>query len=517
MVNRCLLICAMAFLVGCATLPKDFSATPSTAISQDENTALKSALQPSLNTHSGLSGFYLLDEAKDAFLSRIAMADAAEKTIDAQYFIWAGDAAGIILMDRLIKAADRGVRVRILLDDVTSHGKDMGLGALNKHPLIEIRVFNPLGHRYTGNVSRSLSMAFHVGRMTRRMHNKLFAADNQVAIVGGRNIADDYFGLSKKSNFRDMDLMAVGPMVREASAKFDEFWNCSWSVPMEVLGVKPPTQKQYDKMMGRIQKYFAAEFKKFPYPLDFSREAVMSELKKKRSQFVWAKAEVVGDPPGKSWAPSEPGKTRSTVAARVTEVAQESKSDILLCSPYLIMSPGAIEKIGEFKKDGVRVRILTNSMMSTDALPVVAHYKGLREKLIEAGVDLYEMRPDAENSSRHSAFTQARHSLHAKVAVFDRQDVFVGTYNIDPRSENLNTEVGLLVHSPTLSEQVAQSLEDDLGPKNSWTLELTPQKELLWKGEKDGKEIVFKKDPYAGFWKRFWAGFLSILPIKEQL
>jgi putative cardiolipin synthase len=507
----------LVWLAGCATLPKDFSAERSTAIRQDENTSLKSALLPSLNAHTGLSGFFLLDKAEDAFLSRVALADTAEKTIDAQYFIWAGDAAGLILMDRLIKAADRGVRVRILLDDVTSHGKDIGLGVLNKHPLIQIRVFNPLGHRFTGNVSRSISMAFHIGRMTRRMHNKLFAADNQVAIVGGRNIADDYFGLSKKSNFRDMDLMAVGPAVGEASAKFDEFWNCSWSVPMEVLGVKPPTQKQYDKITKRIQKYFAAEFKKFPYALDFSREAVLKQLDKIRSRFVWAQAEVVGDPPGKSWEPSEGWKTRSTVAARVSKVGEESKNEILLCSPYLIISPDSVAHLGGKVKSGVRVRILTNSMMSTDALPVVAHYKGLRESLLSEGVDLYEVRPDAENSPRHSAFNEARHSLHAKVAVFDRKDVFVGTYNIDPRSENLNTEVGLLVHSPELSEQVAQSLEDDLRPVNSWTLGINTKKDLLWKGEKDGKDITFKKDPYAGFWTRFFAGFLSILPIKGQL
>lgn len=505
------------WLAGCAGLPKNFTAERSRAIRQDEVTVLKSTLQPSLNAHPGLSGFFLLDKAQDAFLARLALADTAEKTIDAQYFIWGGDAAGIILMDRLIKAADRGVRVRILLDDVTSHGKDMGLGALNKHPLIQIRVFNPLGHRFTGNVSRSISMALHIGRMTRRMHNKLFAVDNQAAIVGGRNIADDYFGLHGKSNFRDMDLLAVGPAVGEASGKFDEFWNSSWSVPMEVLGVKAPTQKQYDKMLGRIKKYFTTEFKKFPYPLDFSHEAVLRELDTLRSQFVWAKAEVVGDTPGKSWEPEEAGKTRSAVAARVSEIGGASKNEVLLCSPYLILSTGAVRGMGELVRAGVRVRILTNSMMSTDALPVVAHYKGMREKLIGQGVELYEIRPDAENSPRHSAFPKARHSLHAKVAVFDRKDVFVGTYNIDPRSENLNTEVGLLVHSPELSEQVAQSLEDDLRPVNSWALEFTPTKDLVWKGEKDGKKIEFKKDPYAGFWTRFFAGFLSILPIKEQL
>lgn len=502
---------------GCATLPKNFSATPSTAISQDEQTTLKATLTPALNAHPKLSGFYLLDKAEDGFVSRIALADVAEKSIDAQYFIWAGDAAGIILMDRIYKAALRGVRVRILMDDITSQGKDMSLGALNNHPNVQIRVFNPLGHRFAGTISRSIAMAVHVGRMTRRMHNKIFVVDNQVAVVGGRNIGDDYFGLSKKSNFRDMDVMAAGPVAMDVSAKFDEFWNSQWSIPLEVLKVKAPSKKKVEKKLARFEKEFQKKLKVFPYPLDFKREAVLKELENLHSQFVWGTAEVVGDHPDKSYEQAKPGETKSAVAARLEIVAAACKKDVLTISPYLILSPIAIKNAGELAHRGPHVRILTNSMMSTDALPVVAKYKGSREELLKGGVELFEIRPDAKNSPRQSAYSEARHSLHAKVSVFDRKDVFVGSFNLDPRSENLNTEVGLLVHSPELSDQVASTVEDDLRPVNSWKLELTTKEKILWKGEKDGKDIQFKKDPYSTWWTRFKVGFLSILPMKGQL
>ena len=510
------LVCSIA-LGGCATLPKNFVATPSNAISQDETTTLKSTLMPALKAHPGLSGFYLLDKAKEGFVARIALADTAEKSIDAQYFIWSGDTAGIILMNRLYKAAERGVRVRVLVDDITSQGKDMSLGALNSHPQMEIRVFNPLGYRYPGTVGRSIAMAFHVGRMTRRMHNKLFAVDNQIAIVGGRNIADDYFGLSKKSNFRDMDLMASGPVVADASAKFDEFWNSPWSIPLEALNVKAPPTKKVEKKIARFKKEFETILKGFPYPLDFTRDAVLKELETLRSRFVWGEAEVVGDHPGKSYDPAEPGATKSAVASRLGKIVNASSQDVLIVSPYLILSENAVKSAEGLVKGGRRVRIVTNSMMSTDALPVVAKYEGIRKKLILAGVDLYETRPDAENSPRHSAYAEARHSLHAKVSVFDRKDVFVGSYNIDPRSENLNTEIGLLVHSPELSDQVASSLEEDLRPVNSWKLGLGAKDKLHWKGESNGKEIEFSRDPYASFWTRFKVGFLSFLPISGQL
>jgi cardiolipin synthase C len=512
-----LLFIGFFILGGCGSLPEDFPATPSTAVSAEEATTLKSLLTPALNSHPRLSGFYLLDKAEDGFVSRIALADVAEKSIDAQYFIWNGDGAGIILMDRLFRAAKRGVRVRLLLDDITSHGKDMSLGALNSHPNIQIRVFNPLGHRFAGSVSRNIAMAFHIGRMTRRMHNKVFAIDNQVAIVGGRNIADDYFGLSKKSNFRDMDVMASGPVVVDVSSKFDEFWNSPWSIPLEALKVKAPSKKKIEKKLAHFEKEFKKELKVFPYPLDFSRDAVLTKLEALRAQFVWGEAEVVGDHPGKSYDPVKAGQSKSAVAARLIKVADACTKELLIISPYLILSPKTVKGAEKLAKSGCRVRILTNSMMSTDALPVVAKYEGLRESLIKGGVELYEIRPDAENSPRQSAYAEARHSLHAKVSIFDRKDVFVGSFNLDPRSENLNTEVGLLVHSPELSDQVASTIEDDLRPVNSWRVELGAKDKLLWKGEKDGKEIQFKKDPYSSLWTRFKVGFLSFLPISGQL
>jgi len=514
------LISGLFLILGsCATLPKNFDATPSYAVEPDNSTSLGQILSPSLKAHPGKSGFLLLDSAKAAFLTRIALTEMAEKSIDAQYFIWKGDTAGIILMDRLRQAADRGVRVRLLLDDITTHGRDLRFAVWNSHPSIEIRIFNPLGRRFSSRLFRNLSMAFHSGRMTHRMHNKIFAVDNLVAIVGGRNIADAYFGLDKKTNYRDMDLLSAGPVAVETSSLFDDYWNSSWSIPLEEVGIKAPSKKRLKKKYKRFEKAFKRELALFPYPLDFEKKTALARLEEIRSNFIWAEAEAVGDPPGKAWDPAPEGESPSRVVSRLREITQETTTEALIVSPYLILSQGDIKEMGNRVREGVRLKILTNSMMSTDALAVVAHYKGIRKDLIEEGIALFETRPDAANRDRYTARPdlKTRHSLHAKVTVLDRKVVFIGTYNIDPRSEHLNTEVGLLVHSPELGEQVARLIEEDLLPVNSWRLELTKRKKVLWIGEKEGKEIRFKSDPYAGFWKRFFAGFLSILPIKGQL
>jgi putative cardiolipin synthase len=502
----------------CATLPKDFSATPSHAIPPDTSTTLQKFIAPSSEAHPGRSGFLVLDAAPDAFLARLALADMAEKTLDAQYFIWNRDSAGIILMDRLYRAADRGVRVRLLLDDTTSGGKDWVLGALNAHPNIEIRLFNPLGRRFKTGVSRTISMGLHVGRMTNRMHNKTYIVDNQFVIVGGRNIADEYFGLNQKANFRDMDLLGGGPVAADVSTMFDGYWNSPWSIPLEAVGVKAPSPASVEKKSRKFKAVLEKMMKNFPIPLDFGKDDLIARLNDLRSHFVWASSEVVGDDPGKSFEPRAPGAAASPIVNRLTQVGAEAKKEILVVSPYFILDQTDYSPVGNRVRGGLTIKILTNSMASTDALPVVAMYKGQRPGLLAEGVHLYEYRDDAA-SQRHVADprNKARRGLHAKLTVFDRESVFVGTYNIDPRSQYLNTEVGLLVHSPELARQVADSVEKDLAPENSWRLSLDEKKKVLWVGETDGEEVRFSKDPHTRFWKRFLAGFFSFLPIKGQL
>lgn len=518
MTALCLVGFLAGFISGCATLPKDFAATPSHALPPGTPTTLQKFIAPSADAHPGQSGFLVLDAAPDAFFARLALADMAEKTLDAQYFIWNRDSAGIILMDRLYQAAERGVRVRLLLDDTTSGGKDWVLGALNAHPEIEIRLFNPLGRRFKSGVSRTISMGLHVGRMTNRMHNKTYIVDNQFVIVGGRNIADEYFGLNQKANFRDMDLLGGGPVAADVSNMFDAYWNSPWSIPLEAAGVKTPSPASVEKKRRKFKTALEKMKKDFPIPLDFNKDEVVARLNDLRSHFVWAPSEVVGDDPGKSFEVRAPDAAASAIVNRLTQVGAKAKKEILVVSPYFILDQTDYSPVGNRVRGGLTIKILTNSMASTDALPVVAMYKGQRPGLLAEGMHLYEYRDDAA-SQRHVADpkNKARRSLHAKLTVFDRESVFVGTYNIDPRSHYLNTEVGLLVHSPELARQVADAVEKDLAPENSWRLSLDEKKKVLWVGESDGEEVRFSKDPHTGFWKRFLAGFFALLPIKGQL
>ncbi|MCG3204618.1 MAG: Cardiolipin synthase C [Elusimicrobia bacterium] len=508
------------FFAGCATLPKDFNATPSTAPSREEKTTLREIFKPDSEAHPGQSGFVLLNTGRDAFLSRIALTETAERGIDAQYFIWNGDRCGTILMQRLVKAADRGVRVRLLLDDLTTHGKDLAMVALNQHPNIEIRLFNPLGRRYYLGLFRTMSLAFHAGRMTNRMHNKIFAVDNQIAILGGRNIGDEYFGLDKRSNFRDMDLLIIGKDVGDISSAFDGYWNSPWSIPYEVYKKKVLSDKSLKKKMEKLEKEFVQKEKNFPYPLDWSREAVLKILGDNRSAFVWGKSEVVCDPPDKAWKKAKRGESKSEVLNTLIDVGQAAKKDMLIISPYLIISDEAVKKFGQTVQRGVSVRILTNSLKSTDAVPVVAMYRTFRKDLMKQGPQLYEMRPDAGSRALYSLdpMMKKRMSLHAKAVVYDQETVFIGTFNIDPRSEYLNTEVGLLVYSPEFAKKVTEAIQFDLLPENSYRLRVTPKgKDVEWVCVEKGKEKIYSTDPHAGPWIRFEAWFLSLLPIKNQL
>jgi cardiolipin synthase C len=504
--------------LGCAALPKDFKATVSMAISQSAVTALGNLIQPEAAKHPGQSGFLILNIGRQAFGARLGLADTAERTIDCQYFIWNGDSSGMILMQRLLKAAERGVRVRLLLDDITSHGKDLGLAALNLHPNIEIRLFNPLGRRYYSGLFRTLSMTFHASRMTNRMHNKIFAVDNQVAIVGGRNIGDEYFGLNKRSNFRDLELLTMGPLVNDVSHAFDAYWNSPWSVPFEIYKTKLPSKKKQEKMFKQFQQNFVKLESEFPYPIDLEKERILEILSSLNKDVIWSKAEVVCDPPGKAWKKAERGTKTSEIANKLENLVKESKDNILIVSPYFIMSDENINRMGDVDKKGISMRVLTNSLRSTDAVPVVAMYRKTRKKLLKNGVQLYEIRPDAASRSEYIAApnSTARLGLHAKTVVFDRKKVFVGTFNIDPRSEYLNTEVGLLVDSAELSKRITSFIESDLKPQNSYKLRLNGSN-VEWVCEGENGQRIYASDPLASPWLRFKAWVLGLLPISGQL
>jgi len=512
-------------LAGCATIPKNFQQIPSTAFQYPERTELGQFFTSSIEQYPGKSGFLLLNKGGEAILARMGLVDMAERSIDMQYYIWEDDASGWLLLERAVRAAQRGVRVRILVDDFTLSGRDFKIAAaLNAHfPNMEFRLYNPFSRRYRVRILRAFELIGNISRLNHRMHNKIFAVDNQVAIVGGRNIGDNYFGTHHKINYRDFDLFMAGPIAADVSASFDTYWNSKWAVPLEAFREIKPSAKDFDRAKKRLRETTAKFEKAYPYRLDASRKDILKRLREIRDELIWAEAEVLYDHPDK-------GRTKeqqSSIVERLGKLAREVQHDLLIENPYFIPSELMLKRMGEIAGRGVNVRILTNSLASTDVTIVQAAYGKYRDTILNSGIQLYELRPDAESKKLHvaSPVLTSKLSLHAKVVVFDKEKVFVGTLNLDPRSIVLNTEVGILVHSPELARKITEDLEVDFQAQNSWRLELEHEPiwgedevetYMVWITEKNGKEKRYYREP-AGFWLKVKAAFLSLLPVEDQL
>ena len=519
------LILLILTFAGCSSIPKNFQQIPSTAFQYPERTELGKFFASSIKQNRGNSGFLLLNEGKRGILSRIALADMAEKTIDMQYYIWEDDASGLLLMERAMQAAQRGVRVRILVDDMTLSGRDFKMAAaLNAHfPNVEFRLYNPFSRRHRSRILRAFELIGNISRLNHRMHNKIFAVDNQVAIVGGRNIGDNYFGNHHKINYRDFDLFMAGPIAAEVSTSFDAYWNSKWAVPLEAFKETKPSPKDIDRGKKRLRKKTIEFEKAYPYRLDASRRDIVKRLREIQKELVWAKAEVLYHHPDKG----RTNEQQSSIVERLGKLARGVQHDLLIENPYFLPSELMLKRMGEIAGRGVNVRILTNSLASTDVTIVQAAYGKYRYTILNSGTQLYELRPDAESKKLHVAdpVLSSKLSLHAKVVVFDKEKVFVGTLNLDPRSIVLNTEVGILVHSPELASKIIKDLEVDFQAQNSWRLELEREaipntneveKYLVWITEKNGKEKRYYREP-AGFWRKVKAAFLSLLPVEDQL
>jgi len=512
-------------LAGCGTFPKNFQQIPSTAFQHPERTELGQFFASSIEQHPGKSGFWLLNKGKEAILGRMALVDMAERTIDMQYYIWEDDASGWLLMERAVRAARRGVRVRILVDDITLSGRDFKMSAaLNAHfPNMEFRLYNPFSRRYRVKILRAFEFIGNISRLNHRMHNKIFAVDNQVAIVGGRNIGDTYFGTGPKINYRDFDLFMAGPIAADVSASFDSYWNSKWAVPLEAFKEIRPSPKDFGRAEQRLRNNTPKLEKEYPYRLDISRQGILKRLREIRDELIWAEAEVLYDPPDKGrTTEQQPG-----VPERLAKLAREVQHDLLIESPYFIPSALMLKTMGEMAGRGVNLRVLTNSLASTDVTIVHAAYGKYRDTLLNSGVRLYELRPDAESRKLYVAdpALPSKLSLHAKVVVFDKEKVFIGTLNLDPRSIILNTEVGILVHSAELARRATEDLEVDFQAQNSWRLNLEHdaiwgedevETYMVWITEKNGKEKRYYREP-AGFWRKVSAFFLSLLPVEGQL
>jgi cardiolipin synthase C len=505
---------------GCASVSPGPPAPFSSSVAASHDTSLGRRLQPLAERHPGESGFRLVNEGREAFALRAALADAAERSIDAQYFLWDVDAVGTILLHRVVRAAERGVRVRLLVDDLYITGRDAGIAALDAHPNVHVRLYNPFGARNRLAFGRRMDFLFEFGRLNHRMHNKLFVVDNEVAVVGGRNIADAYFGVDPALNFRDLDVVAAGPVVATLSAGFDTYWNSGWAVPIATLR-GPPSSPQLNRVYERLETQAARFLASFPYASRIDAQRILDSLTAAGDGLIWARSEV-------AWADPEPGAAgrngggQSAVAEKLASIVDTTRFELVTESPYVV--PAAeMPAVRQLRGRGVSVRVLTNSLASTDEPPAYAIYAKDRRRMLEQGVDLYEIRPDAASRRIYTAHPGGRHrlALHAKLAVFDREVLYVGSFNLDPRSRFLNTEVALVVYSPALAAQLLGLLERDFEPANSWRVVLEPRaaarenQRVSWVGEESAAPR--HRAPGAGFWRRVAARVLAALPIRDQL
>jgi putative cardiolipin synthase len=497
---------------GCATmLPTDVQRTPSTAFADYDSTTTGRLFEEAALQHPGQSGFALIRKGQPAFTGRIAMTAMAEKSLDLQYYIWEADTTGRILALRLVEAADRGVRVRLLVDDINLTGRDAPIAALNAHPNIEIRIFNPFAHRG----SRLFGFMTDFDRLNHRMHNKLIVADNALAIVGGRNIGNHYFGVHTDANFRDLDIATAGPIVRDLSNIFDRFWNGDWSYPISALVDRPYTEVDLRATVAAAREMISKD--DYPFPLDLDVENLIAQMAEIRDSFVWAPGQVVWDDP----STVEKGREAAVMYDAIARKIAGLKEELLIESAYFVVLDRGVRAAKELQEKGVRLRVLTNSLASNDVVAAHAGYAKRRKALVENGVELYELRPDSRSTTvkdkRIFAHGESKAALHTKAMVFDRDSVFVGSYNLDPRSAAINTEMGLFVESTELARQLIAYMDEGVLPYNSYRLTLDEKGDLVWSTQKDGIPVDYTQEPETTFWQRFTSGFIKMLPVEGQL
>ncbi len=492
--------------------------------SQVSGTRLAAAISPSVQQHLGKSGFRLLDRGEEAFIARLAMIEAAEKTLDAQYYVWRSDATGTVLLERLMAAADRGVRVRLLVDDMLYGRDDSKVAALTVHPNVDVRLYNPLKGDGTQAMKRYWDLLTNFGELNHRMHNKFMIADNQVVITGGRNVGNKYYGVNKKLVFRDLDVLAYGPVVAQSSGAFDAYWNSERSRPVEgrfrdLLNSRD-TDEECADLRDKVAKFVSEE--QFPYPANMDARRAVSLLRPTGSGFgpepepmFWCPARLVVDTLAKG---DEPGLEHgSMVAEEIERLALSAEKEIVVETAYLVPRERMLGLLENNKHRGVEMRLLTNSIASTNQMSVHAFYQKTREQLIESGVDLYEINVDADSLAIHSASPGAHLGLHAKTMVIDAKTSFVGTFNIDPRSAKWNSETGVVIESEAFAKHLLGRLERDFDPANSWRVRLDENGRMVWEGEQGGQPVELRDEPGATKGLKFKSWLFGILPIADQV
>ncbi|WP_229452127.1 phospholipase D family protein [Massilia niastensis] len=471
----------------------------SVAVTGTDDTYLGRCIVPLTVAHPGLTGIHALQEGREAFAARALLAQHAQRSLDIQYYIWRNDTTGTLLFDELKAAAGRGVRVRLLLDDNTTSGLDAVLAELDAHPLIEVRLFNPFAIRKP----RALNFVTDFARVNRRMHNKSFTADNQISIVGGRNVGDEYYGAASAVLFVDLDVITVGPVVREVSNTFDRYWNSPSAYPLaSIVSAAAAGAAQPTRDAALAHTYMEA-VRNLPF---------FDQLTQGAPSFDWAPVRLLSDSPGK--VTGNPGKN-GIVADKLRALFGNPQRGLDLVSPYFVPGKDTANEFIGFARRGASVRVLTNSLEATDVAAVHAGYAEWRKPLLEAGVRLYELRREwaGEPGEKQAGGPGSSDSaLHAKTFAVDGERLFVGSFNLDQRSMHLNTEMGVVIDSPELARRLALRLDRAI-PKRAYEVRLDKDGALYWIERQEGRTLRHDVEPGTTWRKRTAVWLMSWLPI----
>jgi putative cardiolipin synthase len=472
-------------------------------------TRLARVIRPLAQAHPDKSGVVPLADGHDAFAARALLADAAERTLDVQYYIWHNDLSGTLLLGALHRAAERGVRVRLLLDDNNTRGLDVLLATLAAHPNIEVRLFNPFKLRRW----RALNFLTDFGRLNRRMHNKSFTADNHATIIGGRNVGDEYFGAAQAVLFVDLDVLAIGPIVNEVSHDFDQYWASKSSYPAERVlpKVSPTAISSVAAAASRVERDAAA----LAYIQALRSSPFMGRLLGGQLPFEWTAIRMVSDHPAKGLGLAT---NDQFLRERLQRILQAPAQELQLISAYFVPTAAGVKLLAALAKQGVKITILTNSLEATDVAAVHAGYAKRRKPLLEAGIRLFELKRASSRGSyeSHRLTGSSGSSLHAKTFSVDRSRVFIGSFNFDPRSARLNTEMGLLIESPTMARAIAEKFAGEI-PVRAYRVQLGGDGTLQWLEHLEDTELAHGEEPCASFWRRVGVSVMSVLPIEWLL
>jgi len=515
-------LCAsLLILSGCATVQSShhFDHPVSVGLSDPQDTALGGRVSALAASHPGASGFHILTAGVDGLLTRIQMIDAAQKSLDLQYFIFRGDTTGQLILAALRRAAARGVAIRLLVDDGDTLEGDERVLALRAEPNVDLRVFNPFRYRGHNRLLRAVEFFATLARLDYRMHNKLLLVDNSLALIGGRNIGDEYFQVDPQGQFADDDVFVAGPVVQTLSGSFDEFWNSQFAVPIAAL-----TRQSAEDLRAARQHHPQARIDGVDYSARIASGEPFASLLDGRLELVWATAEVLSDSPDKrSVEAGEPGRT---MVRGVLERARQAQREFLMINPYIVPTGAESRMLEELRGRDVRVGIVTDSLQSTRDVLVYAGYVHSRLPLLREGVELYEVRAQL-GTTRGSGQTArvsrlGKFGLHAKLMVFDRQRIFIGSMNFDERSRHLNTEIGLIIESAALADLTAARFNAMALPPNAYRPSLVGGTgaqggRLQWTTQENGLTVTYDKEPSPSRWRRFITGLLAWLPVRQEL